>query len=317
MTDLHEKNVSFLIAFLHSHAIEGIELNDETDITYFASGAGTHLYLLKASTGKYLVRINHYKLKNSWGAKIHEYKVLKKIEKLGIAPKVYYVSTNNKLDQDFTIVDYIEGTPLQEVTNRHAISLAGILKKLHSSVRFKKTGCDIPPTDKPPYKCNIFNEFANGEDKKIELYKDLQGIEDVIQLYNRIREVLGDYFNSLTCFDGVTEFVLVHGDLKKENILDQNGDAVLIDWEYASSDVAETDIGRLFAGIDLSKKQQDLFLDRYYSKTPDSIMLERIYSVKKVLDFFGIIDDYILQGRKKWSAKNMRDDLLDYEEKNF
>ena len=58
-------------------------------------------------------------------------------------------------------------------------------------------------------------------------------------------------------------------------------------------------------------------MDTYYQQKPDTLVLERIYAVKKVLDFFDIIDDYILQKRKNWNAEAMKLDLLNYEKHNL
>lgn len=316
MKDAHNQNIVYLSNLLNSKKIDGIVLGRSFKIDYFSSGGGTHLYLIQGLRRKYLARINFYDLKNGWGVKTQEFKVLKKIEGLKIAPRVYYLNTKNQLHQDFTIVDFLPGEVLTKINDKQIIDLAKTLRKLHSSIVFKKAGDTIPPTDNLPYSCDVFNEFANGEDKQIEKYKNLEGISKVIKPYNEIRNELGKYFNALTCFDGINKFCLVHADLKKENILTHNDKITLIDWECAGSDIPESDIGRLFAGCRFNKRQEELFLKNYFPTKPNEIVLKRIASIKMVIEFFNIIDDYILHNRKKWNAEAMFGDLLRYEKRH-
>ena len=63
MNNIHQKNIEFLFDFLKSHKIKGIKLTNNFNVTYFTSGAGTHLYLIKSGGKQYSARINHYKLK--------------------------------------------------------------------------------------------------------------------------------------------------------------------------------------------------------------------------------------------------------------
>lgn len=310
----HNKTIEFLDNFLKNRKI--IPVGKNFKISYFKSGGGTHLYLIDTKGKKYLARINFYPLKNSWGVKEQEYRILKKIEPIKIAPKVYYFSKTNDLKQHFTIVEYKEGNPLKKIDNTHVISLAKTLKKLHTFATFKKPGDTFPPHDKLPYTCDIYNEYANGEDKQIEKYIDLPGIEKIIQPYNNIKRNLGKHFNGLTCFHNIKQFCIVHADLKKENILDLGENVFLIDWECGGVDIPETDIGNLFAGCKLNKKNQKLFLNTYYKNKPDPVVIERIYAIKQVLDFFSIIEDYIILKRKKWDADKMLNELLIFE-KNF
>jgi thiamine kinase-like enzyme len=307
--DIHQQNINYLSNLLATNKIlEG----DHFEITYFKSGGGTHLYLIQAGDRKYLARINFYSPKNDWAIREQEYKVLEFIESLNIAPKVYYLSTANELRQQFTIVDYIEGSPLDTILESHINSMAGTLKELHTFRRFDRSGDKLPPTDELPYTCSVYNEFADGEDKQIEKY-DLPGIDDVAVVYNRIKADLGKWFNSLDIYTDCTNFCLCHADLKSENILDQDGKIFLIDWECAGVDIPETDIGRLFAGCQLNGVQQKIFMDRYYGKDKDAEVIERIMAVKHVLNFFRIIEDFILLKRKEWDANAMIAELKEFE----
>lgn len=313
MNKIHAKNILFLKKLFKKEHFIWINYNKPILFKFFKNGGGTHLYLIKNAGKKYLARINYYELKNKWGVKKQEYEVLKLIESLKISPKIYFFSNNNSLKQDLTIVEYIEGRTLNNISNKNIINLACDLHKLHTSIKFNRAGNTLPPKDKPPYHCDIYNEFANGEDKKIKKYYSLKGINKIVKPYNRINKNLGEWFNNLNIFNNCQKFCLCHADLKKENILVTKKGIMLIDWECAGSDIPETDIGRLFSGCEFSKKQQNLFLKAYYKNKPNQIIIKKILAVKKVLDFFHILEDYILLKRKKWNPNKMLMELLEYE----
>ncbi len=312
MNETHQHTIAYLTKLLATKKIEGLVLRKDFSVTYFKSGGGTHLYLITSGKKKYVARVNFYSPKNEWGIKQQEYRILKKIEPLRIAPKVYYLSTKNPLGHHFTIVDYIVGSPVRRFTDAHIISVAKTLKKLHA-ITFKRPGDTLPPKDALPYTCDLFDLYANGEDKQIEKFRSLDGIEQVVEPFNRVRAMLGTWFHTLRCFDGITTFSLVHADLKKENMLASGNRIFLIDWEGGGSDIPEVDVGNFFADSRLTKAQQNLFLKTYYGRTVMPLHLERIYAVKKVLDFFRIMDDYLLNKRKPWNATRMRDEILRFE----
>ena len=313
MEKIHEQNIFFLKSLFEEQKFDWIDYDQPIFFNFFKSGGGTHLYLIENANQKYVARINYYPGKNDWGVKKQEFDVLKLIEPLKMSPKAYYFSNNNSIKQDLTIVEYIEGEPLGDISERHIFDLATDLRKLHTSFLFDKTGDTLPPQDKLPYECDIYNTFANGEDKKIEKYLSLEGINKIIEPYNRINKKLGDWFGNLDIFDNLTKFCLCHADLKKENILATPEGIMLIDWECAGSDIPETDIGGLFSGCEFTEEQQDIFLKSYYGNPPEKLILQRILAVKKVLDFFHILEDYIILKRKEWHPDNMLTELLEYE----
>ena len=303
---LHDKNLKFLKEYILKNNLDFINYKENFKVKYFSSGGGTHLYLIINGKNKFLARINYYFKKNEWRVKRQEYNLLKKIEKLNISPKVFLLNEKNRLLQHFTIVEYINGSPIKKFTNNQVIKIAEELSKLHKfKVSYNKS-------DNIPYKCDIFETFANGEDKKIENYIKFQRIKTIVPIFNDIKSSLGIWFNSLPIFKDCKKFVLCHGDLKKENILSINYEVKLIDWEYTDIDVLETDIARLFSGCRFNAKQQNTFIRAYFSKYPSQLVLDRILAIKTVLDFFNIIEDYCIYKRKKWDSKNMLRDLIIY-----
>ena len=121
------------------------------------------------------------------------------LEPLEIAPKIYFIDADGKfLDQHFIIIDFIAGETLGELNEKNIILLARVLKKLHTSITFARSGNDFPPTNELPYICGIFHEFADGEDKQIEKYKDLSGVDEVRVVFNRVKLKLGEWFEQKT-----------------------------------------------------------------------------------------------------------------------
>lgn len=302
----HAKNIAFLKEYLKERDYDWLNHNLGIDVSYFSSGGGTHLYLIKNGDRKLLARINFFLGKNDWKVKRIEFEILKEIEPLNISPKAYLLDENNELEQDFTIVDYIEGNNITEFLDSDIILIAHDLKKLHN---FPK---EYVKEEELPYKCSIYDEFTGGDDKKIENYK-YQDIEQVFDKYNEIKNDLGEWFNGLTIFDGCDNLCLCHADLKSENILKISNGIMLIDWECAGVDIPETDIGRLFSGCVLNEKQQGIFLKEYYGDTSSKDILNRILAVEIVLDFFRILEDYCIHQRKEFNAEAMINDLDEYQ----
>jgi len=305
MDKVHNKNIIFLKRFLKKRKFDWLNYNLKIEINYFSSGGGTHLYLIKNGNKKFLVRINFFIGKNDWKVKRNEFKILNKIKYLNISPKPYLINEDNPLKQDFTIVEYIEGKNILSFSEPDIIFIARDLKKLHELFKHKRM-------NKSNYTCSIYNEFSEGEDKKIENY-NFKYIKKVFFRYNLIKENLGEWFNHLSIFNKCKDLCLCHGDLKKENILRTKKGIMLIDWECAGVDIPETDIARLFSGCKFTKKQQDRFLREYYNSATSKETLNRILAIRTVLDFFRIIEDYCILKRKKFNVENMLSDLNKYQ----
>lgn len=317
MEEVHLENKAYLKKLVCSGVIAEIP-SEHISVQFFKKGGGNFLYIIDAGNKKFLARVNYYHLKNEWKVKEHEFKILKMLEPLGIAPKAYYLDDSEKgLKQHLIITDFVDGEPIGTVATKQVIALAKTLKKLHTQITFEAAGNSIPPTDPLPYSFGVYDEFANGEDKQIEKYADWPGMEKVTGEFNRIKSSLSDYVKNSKCFDGCRQFSLCHADLKLENILATKDGVCLIDWECAGSDVPETDIGRLFAGAQFTEEFEQLFLANYYEVEPEQILLDRIYLTRMVLDFFRIMEDYILLKRKLWDANKMALVLQAYENKHF
>ena len=129
--EIHKKNIDFIESFLMKKDFSWIDYGKSIKIRYFSKGGGTYIYLIKNNNRKYLARINFYSLKNKWKTKRQEYKILRLIENLKIAPKIYLLNEKNSLGQDFVIVDYVKGREIKDFKKEDVAGLASILRTLH------------------------------------------------------------------------------------------------------------------------------------------------------------------------------------------
>lgn len=97
MDAIHEKNIEVLTKLIRSGAVKDLPIFTDCEVTYFKSGGGNHLYLIRLDEKKFLVRVNFYFMKNAWRIKEHEYECLKMVEALRIAPRAYYLDVGGEL----------------------------------------------------------------------------------------------------------------------------------------------------------------------------------------------------------------------------
>ncbi len=137
-------------------------------------------------------------------------------------------------------------------------------------------------------------------------------MEQIVPLYNEIKNNLGTWFNRLLIFTDSDHTCLCHSDLKSENILVTPTGIKFIDWECADINIPETDIARLFSGCAFTEQEQNIFLSEYYPAQPTINTLHKILAVNTVLDFFRIIEDYFIYKRKPIVAADIQADLKQF-----
>ncbi len=228
---IHQTNIAYLTKTLPTYSTPELNL-DNPQITYFKAGGGNYLYLVLVGNQKYLARVNFYFMKNEWKVKEHEYKVLKILEPLEIAPKAYLYNDqeDTEIGQHWNLIEFIEGENPTEITNELIKQVAEDFSILHTNCRFSHSGDDLPPKDPLPYESDAYNTIANGEDKQTGKFIHLSEFSMVKDLYQGLKEQLGAWFSSLTIFADCTEFYWIHNDNKPENMLiDLHGKIRLID----------------------------------------------------------------------------------------
>ena len=273
--DLNQETISKHIAFLCKE-IKNNQILDiqNPKITFFGSGQCNDIYLLESSSDlknkKYLCKICTWKQNETWQIKKTEFNILKSIEELNIAPKVFYFNIgDNSESLHWSIVEYIEGSMVKKLTDINIVELAEMLKKLHSSVQFDCHGEQFLPTLTSDYSSSVFEDMDD-------------------QVASTEYEILKTRFNQIN-WSETKKFCLIHNDLKEYNmIINSSGDIKLIDWEYAYSDIPENDIARLFIENSFGSQEKKLFLTHYLPINNINFDMKKLEILSEVYHFFGI-----------------------------
>ncbi len=108
-----------------------LSLGENYSISFLAQGEYNINYILKGNNRKYVFRVNtgsQLVLENQIR---YEYEALKRLEKSGVTPEVYYLDDDKvELNYGILIMQYLEGRPL--LYNKDLTRAAGIFSKIHS-----------------------------------------------------------------------------------------------------------------------------------------------------------------------------------------
>ncbi|NQV88010.1 MAG: phosphotransferase [Parcubacteria group bacterium] len=192
-----------------------------------------------------------------------EYSVQRFLGDAGIAPKVRTLSTEKRFfEQIFTK----QKTKNLELTNENIKALALLLKKLHST--------KIPRS---------ILEYVNNPFLNRNLYNPLLVCEKMLENNNCLqknRELLQKKMNTYLQILKKTSYKvgLIHGDLRKENILLFDQNILLVDWEDCRIDITSCDVSQLFYLLDFDNTQENIFLKYYNEKyiTKDILTMHKV-----------------------------------------
>lgn len=231
-------------------------------------GEGNLNYLLKIKNKKFICRINIDK--NVPNKSLEEFNSLKKIERLKIAPRVFYVHPKDNLfPYGFIILEFIEGTPLRikkrNYTNKQIKQLASILAELHLKKSYK-----MPKND---YSFKDYLKKIKEYNKNINRYNNILE-EEFEEFYKKIKEFLSLKEEKHT-------FSLIHGDVCPQNIVESKGGLKLIDWESLNFSDPAKDIANILIDVRLEKKDLNLFIQEYKKIRKDDTIMVRgeIYAI--------------------------------------
>ncbi|MBI5001619.1 MAG: phosphotransferase [Euryarchaeota archaeon] len=212
-------------------------------------GEGNMNYLCKINNKKFICRVN---IDRKMPSKARdEYRALKAVEHLGIAPKAFYLhKASTTCLFDFIILEYIEGkafrmkkrTYLKEQIKEMAKILAG----LHNI-----------KDDKLARSNYSYKHYLDGGLAYIELInkRTNMGFESELKnLHNKIKGRIP--------LREAHEFGLIHGDICPQNIIETRNGLRLIDWESLQFSDPARDIANIIIDMGLKDKNLELFFDR-------------------------------------------------------
>ncbi|MGC8483640.1 MAG: aminoglycoside phosphotransferase family protein, partial [Thermodesulfobium sp.] len=194
------------------------------NIQAIESGETHYNYLLTINGRKFLLRLTSVRKDdkggNSWGAaRINmEFNSIKNLERLGIAPKVYYKDTSCKiLSKPFIISDYVPGRPIKKMRTGDLKSLSLMLAGLHSIHNVK--GLRKEPV-KAYNKEYIKKRVAIITSANFK-YVNRSFKSALIEAYKKIEKIKLKK----------QRLSVIHGDVSKDNLLRTENGLKLIDWE--------------------------------------------------------------------------------------
>lgn len=206
------------------------------------SGMSTSNYVLSAKGRKYLLKV--YLDSQSDTGKVEQSMYDYLAGKISVPSVLYYNQANPRSPYHFAIIEYIEGTTLNEYIleqNRYPVELmsqiAGSLAVIHN----KKYACRglLAPD------FQIKRTFRPVKEQIVYLLSDNAGKHLPSSVRNKLlhfAETREDIFASIESL-----FVLSHGDFSYNNmIVSPEGKVFLIDFEYAMATNRYHDIGHFF-----------------------------------------------------------------------
>lgn len=232
-------------------------------------GSGEHNlnYALETDKGKYVLRI--YANLQFDNAK-KEYNILKKI-KGNLAPKALFLDTSKEtIEYNYMIQEFIEGTPLKELSNKHIDKIAGILKKVHRI------------TDKTKERpAQIISDWCrkNMLETSKKIGEDFN--KAMIELHGQVKARVDKIMPLLEKYKRTH---LIHDDPVLENFLVQDNNIFLIDWELATHNYFFLDLGTFIAENHITKEHEDAFLKAYgFGQTEEERKIIEIAKMYRIL----------------------------------
>jgi thiamine kinase-like enzyme len=265
------------------------------------SGETHYNYLLIINGRKFLLRLTSVRKdsrgKNSWGAaRINvEFDGIKSIEKLGIAPKVYYKDTSCRvLSKPFVISDYVPGEPVTRMTEKDLKSLALLLAELHRIHNVKRmTEKDLKSL---AFLLAELHRIHNVNGLRNEPVKDYNR-EYIKKRVDRITDTGFKYVNShfkadlMEAYKKIKHIRLkrqklsvIHGDISKDNLLRTENGLKLIDWESVRLSEPQFEIATALERLNLNGQKRKLFLSEYL-KHSEKASLEELEEYEKIRCF--------------------------------
>ncbi|MHA2331528.1 MAG: phosphotransferase [Candidatus Hodarchaeales archaeon] len=196
---------------------------------------------------------------------------MKLVEKLGIAPKAYhYEQSINSLGETVIILDYIDGTSLDNMEIGHdtIVLLAKTVAQLHSTPTTNFT--------RQMLKKKGFKEILQETKAYIdELAKNNNNNSASLEITSKLNSTYQEIVKNATSFPSPVQLVLGHGDIDPSNVILQEEILKFIDWESLSLIDPALEIAGIFDSFDLSTEHQEIFFQEYLKIRNNSSLRNR------------------------------------------
>lgn len=219
--------------------------------------------LSNALTFRIVIKNKPYLMKiartDEMSASENHFAYMKAGAEVGIAPRVWYLSTEDKI----LITDFIESKPFP--INKAREVMPKLISRLHKLPPFHKT-------------VNYFDSM-DGIVQRVLSAKLLPDnlADEILKNYTRIKSI---YPNN------PEDFVSCHNDLKPENYIFDGERAWLIDWEAAFLNDPYLDLVVVANFVANNEDNELQYLENYFEKEPDQYIQARFFLMQQLLHVF-------------------------------
>ena len=187
-----------------------------------------------------------------------EYNCMKAGAEIGVAPKVWYTSVEDKI----AITDFIDAKPFP--VDEARLKMPQVLKKLHSL---------------PPFPVVQYIEAAARFNEKFKEAKLMpaEATDEIFKQFDRINKA----------YPRKTEdIVSSHTDLKPENTLYDGERLWLVDWEAAFSNDRYADLAIAGNFLITNDKEEQEYLQNYFDEEVSEYHLARFFLMRQIIHTF-------------------------------
>ena len=195
------------------------------------------------------------------GDQTHHFACMKLAAEAGIAPRVWYASTEDGI----SITDFVEARPFPR-TEALAL-LPGTLRKLHA----------LPPFPSP----RVVN-YLDAMDRLVRKFQ-AAGIlpeSETAELFELYAQVTDVYPRD------DSDMVPSHNDLRPENVLFDGDRAWLVDWEAAFSNDRYLDLAVVANFVVTNAAEEETYLRTYFGEAAGEYRRARFYLMSRLLHVF-------------------------------
>ena len=194
------------------------------------------------------------------GDQTHHFACMKLGAEAGIAPRVWYTSTEDRV----SITDFVNARPFPRT--EALARLPTTLRALHA----------LPPFPRPKNTFSLDGFIRRFQDAK------LLPESETAELFERYAPVTSVYPRD-------SDMVSCHNDLKPENILFDGDRAWLVDWEAAFLNDRYFDLAIVANFVVTNDAEEEAYLRTYFGEAAGEYRLARFYLMRQTMHMLGAI----------------------------